>query len=168
MSAEPEIVTRDEQPYAAIRTRVTMAEIGAVVPPLNGEVFGWLAQRGAAPAGPAFWKYNVIDMDRELEIEAGVTVSEPLTGDGRVIAGALPAGRYATLIHVGHPSELVGATKALQDWAAAQGLTWDMSPGEDGERWVSRLELYLTDPAQEPDMSKWVTQLAFRLADEGA
>ena len=46
-----------------------------------------------------------------------------------------------------------------------QGLTWDMSPGETGERWGSRLEFYLTDPREEPDMSKWVTQLAFRLAD---
>jgi hypothetical protein len=38
-----------------------------------------------------------------------------------------------------------------------------MSPGEGGERWGSRLEIYLTDPAQEPDLSKWVTELAFRL-----
>jgi hypothetical protein len=40
-----------------------------------------------------------------------------------------------------------------------------MTPGESGERWGCRLESYLTDPRQEPDMSKWVTQLAFRLAD---
>jgi effector-binding domain-containing protein len=166
MSAGPEIVTRAEQPYVAIGARVTMAELGAVVPPLNGEVFRWLAERGAAPAGPPFWKYNVINMDRELEVEAGVTVPQPLAGDGRVVAGALPAGRYATLTHVGHPSELAEATAALLDWAAGQGLTWDMSPGEGGERWGSRLELYLTDPAEEPDMSKWVTQLAFRLADQ--
>jgi hypothetical protein len=40
-----------------------------------------------------------------------------------------------------------------------------MSPGEAGDRWASRLEFYLTDPREEPDISKWVTQLAFRLAD---
>jgi hypothetical protein len=34
-----------------------------------------------------------------------------------------------------------------------------------GDRWGARLEFYLTDPAEEPDMSKWQTQLAFRLAD---
>ena len=98
MSSAPEIVTRPEQPYAAIRTQVTMADLG-------------------------------------------------------------------TLTHVGHPSELAAATKTLLDWAAAQGLTWDMSPGVNGERWGCRLEIYLTDPRQEPDMSKWVTQLAFKLAD---
>jgi hypothetical protein len=44
-----------------------------------------------------------------------------------------------------------------------------MSPGdegEEGERWGARVETYLTDPEVEPDMSKWVTELAFRLADE--
>jgi hypothetical protein len=77
----------------------------------------------------------------------------------------LPAGRYATLTHVGHPSELFGVTGALLDWAATQGLRWDMWPADGGERWGCRLEIFLTDPSQEPDMSKWETQLAFRLAD---
>jgi len=94
-----------------------------------------------------------------------VPVAAPVDGDGDVISGVLPGGRYATLTHMGHPSELIDATKELLDWAASQDLTWDMSPGETGDRWVSRLEIYLTEPREEPDMSKWVTQLAFRLAD---
>jgi effector-binding domain-containing protein len=165
MSSAPEIVTRAEQPYVAIRTQVTMADLGTVVPPLNQEVFAWLGGRGAAPAGAPFWKYNVIDMAAELEIEAGVAVAAAVAGDDRVVTGVLPAGRYATLTHVGHPSELVAPTKTLLDWAAEQGLTWDVTPSESGDRWGCRLETYLTDPRQEPDMSKWVTQLAFRLAD---
>ncbi len=164
MSAAPEIVTRAEQPYVAIRGRVSMAEIGAFAV-RTPEVFAWLGAHGLPPAGPPFMRYNVIDMARELEIDNGVPVAAPVEGDAEVIAGVLPAGRYATLIHVGHPSELMAATKALLDWAAAQGLTWDMSPSADGERWGSRLEIYLSDPREEPDMSKWVTQLAFRLAD---
>lgn len=92
-------------------------------------------------------------------------VATPTGGEGEVISGVLPAGRYAAVTHVGHPSELFEATKALLDWAAGQGLTWDMSPGEPGDRWTSRLEIYLSDHREEPDMGKWVTQLAFRLAD---
>ena len=164
MPSAPEIVTRAGQPYVAIRTQVTMADLGAVVPPLNQEVFAWLGARGAASAGAPFWKYNVIDMARELEIEAGVPVAPAVAGDDRVVTGVLPAGRYATLTHVGHPSELVAATGALLDWAAEQGLTFDVTPGDDGDRWACRLENYLTDPSQEPDMSKWVTELAFKLA----
>jgi effector-binding domain-containing protein len=104
-------------------------------------------------------------MARELEMETGVPIATAVDGDDDVVAGVLPAGRYATVTHTGHPSELVGVTGALLDWAAEQGLTWDMSPSEDGERWGARLEFYLTDPAEEPVMSTWQTQLAFRLAD---
>lgn len=86
-------------------------------------------------------------------------------GDERVVAGVLPAGRYATLTHTGHPAELLKVTEALLDWAPRQGLAWDMTPGEDGERWGSRVEFYRTNPAEQPDMNKWVTQLAFRLTD---
>jgi effector-binding domain-containing protein len=166
MSAIPEIVTRAEQSYVAIRGRVSMAEIGPFAA-RTGEVFAWLGARGLDPAGPPFLKYDVIDMTRQLEIEAGVPLAAavPTTGDGEVISGILPAGNYATVTHVGHPSELLGVTKALRDWAAGQGLVWDMSRDGDAERWASRLEISLTDPRQEPDMSKWVTELAFKLAD---
>ena len=164
MSSGPEIETRAEQPYVAIRGHVTMAEIGPFAV-RTGEVFGWLGARGVAPAGPPFLKYNVIDMMRQLELDNGVPVGAPVEVDGDMIAGVIPAGRYATVTHVGHPSELMGATGALLDWAAGQGLTWDVSPDAGGERWGSRVEFYLTDPGEEPDMSKWATELAFRLAD---
>ena len=95
MPAVPEIVTRAEQPYVAIRARVTMAELGGLAARFP-DVFGWLAARGLAPAGPPFFKYNVIDMMRELEVEAGVPVVAAVAGDGEIVSGVLPAGRYAT------------------------------------------------------------------------
>jgi effector-binding domain-containing protein len=164
MLVTPEIETRTEQAYVALRARVPMSGIAAFAV-RTGEVFSWLAARNLAPAGPPFLKFNVIDMARELEIENGVPVAAAVDGDDHLVPGVLPAGRYATVTHTGHPSELVEVTGALLDWAAKQGLTWDVSPSEDGERWGARLEFYLTDPAEEPDMSKWQTQLAFRLAD---
>ena len=164
MLVAPEIETRTEQAYVALRGRVPMSGIAAFAV-RTGEVFSWLGARGLTPAGPPFLKFNVIDMARELEIENGVPVAAPVNGDDLVVTGVLPAGRYATVTHTGHPSELMGITGALLDWAAEQGLAWDISPSEDGERWGARLEFYLTDPAEEPDMSKWQTQLAFRLAD---
>ena len=162
--AAAEIVTRGEQPYVAVRGQVTMAGLGEFAA-RHREVAGWLDAHGLAPAGAPFFRYNVIDMMRELEVEAGFPVAAATEGDGEIMAGVLPAGRYAALTYTGHPSELVDATRQLLDWAAAQGLKWDMAQTDRGERWGSRLEIYLTDPREEPDMSKWVTQLAFRLAD---
>ncbi len=162
---EPKIIERTDQPYVAIRANVTMAKLGETLPPLHGEVFGWLGSRGIEPAGAPFWKYNVIDMERELEVEVGVPVAGQADGDDRVLAGVLPAGRYASLMHTGHPSTLIDATRALLEWAATEGLAWDVVDTPDGQRWTARLEVYETDPDEQPDMNKWVTELAFRLAD---
>ena len=164
MLAEPTVVQRPDQPYVAIRALVTMETLGAVVPPLNKEVFGWLAARGAAATGAPFWKYNVIDMERQLEVEAGAPVAVAMSGDDRVLAGVIPGGKYASVRYTGHPMGLADATSALLTWAAGQGLTWDARETEDGDRWGARLEIYETDPAREPDMNQWVTELAFRLA----
>lgn len=164
--SEPTIVERPAQPYAAITVKVTMQNLGEVVPPLNQEVFEWLAAHRAEPAGPPFWKYNVVDMERGLEIEAGVATREPVAPDARVHAGELPAGRYATLRQTGHPSTLMDATARLLRWAAQQHLTWDVSESPQGERWGCRLEFYLTDPREQPDMSAWEAELAFRLAGD--
>jgi effector-binding domain-containing protein len=78
-------------------------------------------------------------------------------------AGVLPAGRYASAIHVGPYDGLIGAVDNLLQWAQAKGLEWDKFPAEDGEHWGSRLEIYLTNPAEQPDPTEWETQLAFRL-----
>lgn len=163
MSTEPTIIERPSMPYVAITATVTMQDLGAVVPPLNQEVFRWLAAHGIEPSGPPFWKYNLIAMERSLEIEAGVTTRQPVQGDGRVHADVLPAGRYVTLRHVGHPRTLIDATARLLRWADDRDLTWDVSPSPQGERWGCRLEIYHDEP--DTDMDTWETELAFRLAD---
>lgn len=36
----------------------------------------------------------------------------------------------------------------------------------DGEStWIGRIERYLTDPSQEPDPSRWETEIAYLLDD---
>jgi effector-binding domain-containing protein len=163
MSRTPEVIERAEEPYVAIRTTVTMASIGAASAHFPA-VFEWLARHGSAPAGPPFFKYDVIDMASQLQIEVGVPVPEHLADDGSVLAGVLPAGRYASVIHVGHPGQLADTTADLLAWAESNGLAFDTTATSEGERWACRLENYLTDPAEQPDMTKWETQLAFLLA----
>jgi effector-binding domain-containing protein len=164
MSMNLEIVDRPAQPYVAVRRTITMQTFAEIADRLPG-LFGWLAERGVAPAGPPFFRYLVIDMERELDVEAGVPVAEPVDGDGEVFAGELPAGRYATTTHTGHPDQLIAVTGAFLDEAAARGLVFDATETDRGTRWGCRLELLLTNPAEQPDMNKWETTLAFRLAD---
>lgn len=141
-----------------------MAGVGSVADRLP-EIFGWLGARGIAPAGPPFFRYHVIDMDRQLLVEAGVPVVSAISDADDIRAGILPAGRFAVMTHTGAPDTLVAATAALHEWAEANGVAWDMTPTDEGEKWGCRVEFYLTDPAEQPDTTKWQTQLAFRLAD---
>jgi DNA gyrase inhibitor GyrI len=139
----------------------TISEIADRIP----DVFAWLGARGIEPVGAPFLRYHVIDMERELEIEAGVPVAATVDPARGVISGVLPAGRYAIVTHVGHPDELVDVTGRLLRWAEQKGLRWDVRDSGRGEVWGCRLESYLTDPAEVPDMHRWETELAFRLAD---
>lgn len=164
MDDAPEIVQRAAQPYAGISAWVTMAAVGSVADRIP-EIFGWLGGRGVAPAGAPFFRYHVIDMERQLLVEAGLPVASPVDDDGQVRGGTLPAGRFAVMTHTGAPDTLMAATSALLDWAQERGLAFDVSDTEDGEKWGCRLESYLTDPAEQPDTSAWQTELAFRLAD---
>lgn len=161
MLSEPKIEHRDEQHCAAIRVHVEAHEIGEVVPPLCDEVLSWLQEKDIKPAGPVFFRYLVIDMERELVIEAGVPVGAPVEGDDRVSATHFPSGVYASALHTGHPDDLEAATAELLQWATDNSVEWQMGQTADGEAWVARTEFYLTDPDVEPDMTKWETELVF-------
>jgi hypothetical protein len=104
-------------------------------------------------------------MSAELVVEAGIPLTAPIEVAEPAFIDVLPAGRYATLTHVGHPDELMGVTATLLDWAQRKDLRWDVTLTPDGEVWGARLEILLTDPAEEPDLHKWETALLFRLAD---
>jgi effector-binding domain-containing protein len=161
----PTVVRRPEQTYVGVGRSVRMDAFGVIADRLP-EIVGWLASHGTAPAGAPFFRFYAIDMDGESVVEAGVPVASPPEPEGDMVVGTLPAGRYATLMHVGHPDGLFGAITRLREWAAAEGLEWDLITEANGvERWGCRIESYLTDPRVEPDPDKWEMELAFRLAD---
>ncbi|MFD4138879.1 GyrI-like domain-containing protein [Streptomyces sp. NPDC058572] len=161
---QPAIVERGEQLYAYVRGSVRMDSFATIADRLP-ELVGWLTTRGAEFAGPPFFRYNTIDMEGESVIEAGVPVVSAPEPEGDIGIAVLPAGRYVTVLHVGHPDQLFDVITAMHTWVERKGLEWDMTVVDGVEHWAGRIESYLTDPREEPDMSKWEMELAFRLAD---
>jgi effector-binding domain-containing protein len=159
---QPKIEDRPARPYVAVAETVSMQQLPAAVDRGFPEVFGWLQANRLQPAGAPFIRYVHVDMPSELSIELGVPIDGEAPVDERVQQGLLPAGRYAVLVHIGPYDGLVGANAALQQWARARDIVWAM---DDGGRWRARVENYLTDPSQEPDASKWQTELAYLIAD---
>lgn len=160
----PQIIEFPECPYIGVRRAITMTTFGLVADRI-GEIIGWLASRGVAPAGAPFLRYDTIDMARDrLVVQAGVPVATPLEGEGDLFADLLPAGRYVTVSHHGHPDQLMDVIESMLTWAREQGLEWDMTEKDGAEHWGCRLELYNTNPMEEPDPANWDTDLRFRLA----
>lgn len=163
MLSEPQIVTRPDQPFAAIRISLDRNEIPSKAPPLIGEVAGWLGSKGAAPTGAPFFSYIAMPEDGPMVMEVGFPTGSLLTGDGRVRTGTIPAGRFATLVHTGPYDGLYDANVALGEWLGKQGISHAMPEQAAGEYDAALLEIYGTDPATEPDPQKWETEVTFRL-----
>ncbi|TCC62257.1 AraC family transcriptional regulator [Kribbella pittospori] len=156
----PDIVELGERPYVALRGKVAMTEISAFADRMR-EVIDWLAAREIAPNDAPFFKYDVVDMEAGLVLEIGFPVDDLHSGEGEIVTGVLPAGRYASTTYHGHPDGLVDATRDLLAWADDKGLEWDA----DGDRWTARLEIYKSDPREVPNMADWDTELQFKLKD---
>jgi effector-binding domain-containing protein len=156
----PEIIELEERPYVALRGKVAMNEISAFADRMR-DVVDWLAAKEIAPNDAPFFKYDVVDMEAGLVMEIGFPVDDLHSGEGEIVTGVLPAGRYATTTYHGHPDGLVKATGDLLAWAEQQGLEWDAN----GDNWTARLEIYRSDPREVPDMNDWDTDLQFKLKD---
>ena len=161
----PEVFDRATQSYAFMKFTVSMDQMQK--PAMEGfpAIFSLLAEQGIAPAGPAFYNYRRIDMAATLDVEAGVPVEKPGESNGDILFGTLPAGRFVGLTWHGHPDKLEPVTAMLIGWTRLMQLPFDMKERADGDHFACRLEIYESDPDEEPDMDKWVTHLAFKLRD---
>src|SRR4051812_37961153 len=106
MTASPRIEARSEQPYIAISITERLSEWGevnALVP----RVLNIMAENGLAPSGPLFYRYLVAtDLASPFVVEVGFPTDRFAPCKGRAHPGMMPAGRYATLRHAGHPHKL--------------------------------------------------------------
>lgn len=162
----PQLQDRPAVPFVGTTTgvtRATIAEIADRIPELVGALVG----HGITPAGAPFFRYLEI-RGEAMTVQVGVPVptgatlpeqSTPFPAE----PGELPAGRYATLTHVGPFDGLAGATARLLAWAGEQGLEPEHQVVDGVEQWAARLEIYLTDPRLETDPARFRTELAIKL-----
>ena len=72
-------------------------------------------------------------------------MSEPVSGEGRVLPSRLPTGRAVVTTQVGPHEGREDAYQAMRQWLIRHGRT------PAGARW----EIYHTDPADEADCTRW-------------
>jgi effector-binding domain-containing protein len=166
MTTDPKIENRKEQPYVGVRTQVAVGEFGSgIIPQLHSEARQWLNKHGVKPSGPSIIIYHVINMPGMLDVEMAWPVEKPMTGEGRIHAGVLPAGRYGFVLYTGDYAGLMAANGVLVDWAKANNIAWDRWDDPNGDAFRARYETYILDPGDDPDPAKWQTEVAIKLAD---
>lgn len=142
----PEIRTIDAQPAITEHAETDHAGIPSVVDRVLPELLGKLEAAGVEPQGAPFIRYH--ETGERFRIELGIPAPEG------VATATLPGGRVAVLRHVGPFTGLPGAFSAAHAWAEEQGE----EPA--GGSWES----YVTDPREEPDSSKWITDIVVPLS----
>ncbi len=150
MTSEFGTTQLDAQPYVGIRSTTTIDKLGEIMGPLFGEVYGYIQQRGQQPTGMPFAIYHGMD-GKTVDVECGMPVASTMDGTDRIKSCELPAGTTATGTHFGPYEGLPKTWEALTGWMKSQGLEGTGAP------W----EVYVTDPAAEPDQSKWRTDIYF-------
>ena len=106
MIIEPVAKVRAEQPYVSIPIEVNLKEWGKANA-LVEVIITWLDEKGVQPNGAPFYRYLVIgNTDKKFKLEIGVPITSPMFGDDRVSTGTIPAGKYATFVHTGHPDRI--------------------------------------------------------------
>ncbi|MBZ0290336.1 MAG: GyrI-like domain-containing protein [Anaerolineae bacterium] len=165
---EPKVENRDPQPYAGIRTQISMGEFPSIIPQYIDEVAEWLGKQGVAPDGPPIIRYHACPTmpgpDAMLDVAIGWPVANPLKGEGRIVADVLPAGRYASLVFTGVENGVKG-NGVLVDWAKEKSIEWDHWDDPLGDAFRGRVEYMMDGPDDDPNPSNWRTEVAIKLAD---
>ena len=149
MGSEVQVRRRDATLVVSRRLPVRLSEIGAVIGPAFGEVYGHLAARGIAGDGPPFVIYHESPADADpFDIEICAPVGQRTDPPAGWQVQELPAGTFATLVHVGPYETLGTAYDTLTAWIGAHDLAFAGPPRE----------VYLSEPATPPEQVRTIIE----------
>lgn len=143
--------------YYVSMDEVPMADISTKMGEGFGALIGWLGEDAANMEYPmceyTFWdeENGVCAFRTMVSVETDKAASPP------VMEGTLIGGRYMKGVHMGAYEDMLGIYLA-GSWHIAD-MGWELVGGP--------VEQYITDPAMEPDTSKWITNIFWPIAEEG-
>lgn len=151
--SEIEVRELPEQPVVVVRHRISMRETTRI-PAWIAETVQAAEQSGRPPTGMPFVRTLAMEAE-EMDIEVGwpVAAARPVgtPADGEVHDGLLPGGLTAVASYFGPYEEIAPAYATMQAWCAEHGYAIAGAPWES----------YANDPEEEPDSSKWRTDIHF-------
>ena len=164
-----DIATEERQTvhYIGVPISARFSEFGAPGGPNLAipRIYQWLSDHQVPPlGGPLFVYRHIGSTDDIVDLTVAVPISDPVTPTDGLVLGDLPEGTYVVGRHVGTPDAIPAAHEEVKEWARANGHRLDVLKDDKGGLWTGHAEHFLTDPTEEPDSSKWVTDLLFKTA----
>jgi effector-binding domain-containing protein len=141
-------VELDSQPALAIKDVCTPEKLGDKFGEVYGEIDAYLKKNSIQSAGGPFGIYHSFSPEK-VDLEAGIPVDGESQGEGRIYRMYTYCGKAVMTVFTGHYD---GLKQAWGEFAKAVDAKGYQLNGPC-------FEVYITDPAEEPDSSKWVTEL---------
>ncbi len=145
-----EIKGQPKRPTLSVRTHAVVQDLPQLFGQIYGALMQYLGEMGEQPTGEPFAAYYNLDM-QDLDIEIGFPVARQLPDRGNIKSGALPAGQFATTMHIGSYDTLNLAYAALTQYVKANGY----------EPTGVAYEFYFSGPETPPEEIR--TQIMFPL-----
>jgi effector-binding domain-containing protein len=154
MEREVKVGRRGATIVMSRRLPVRLSEIGTVLGSAFADVYGYLGAHGVEPVGPPFVIYHGIPAaDDPFDVEICAPVARATDAPTGWQVRELPAGTFATLLHVGPYDTVAAAYDTLAAWLRAHDLTVTGPPRE----------VYLSEGDTPPEQVK--TIIEFPVAD---
>ena len=115
MNHEVSAITVPATPLLIVRRRAAQSELSRVIPEACGLVWNAVRRLGVTSAGRHVALYTGC-VNGRFDLEIGVEAGADAVADGEVVLSATPAGRVATVTHMGPYTGLREAHDAVQEW----------------------------------------------------
>jgi effector-binding domain-containing protein len=146
---EVHVVERPALRVVAKRLPVALESIGPTLAQAFGEVYAAIGAARAEAAGPPFVIYHSMPVPGQpLDMEVCAPVAGPLEPPAPWHLIELPAGTFASRMHVG-PYDTIGATyEQLSAWIPEHGYAFAGPPRE----------AYLSEPSTPPEQTQTIVE----------
>ena len=136
--------------YIGKRINVNTSEIGPAIGKAYKEIIDFLSAKGLEISGKPFSIYYDSE-SVDFDILVALPVVNEIESNADFESGILPAGHAAMISHFGNYTNLPATYHIIRDWVK------DGNYQITGNSW----EVYVNDPTNEPDSSKWETRIYF-------
>ncbi|MDP4188595.1 MAG: GyrI-like domain-containing protein [Bacteroidota bacterium] len=134
-----------------IKAEVPTSAIGTKLGEFYTKLYNYTKANQIRPDGPPFTIYLKFDPQGNTDIIVGVPVATESKGEGDILFKVFPAMKVVSTLYMGPYEKMIPVYEAMGKFIKENNLE------STGETW----EIYLTDPEEVPDSSKYQTLIYF-------